>query len=139
MTINFSLINAIIDQSHFHFDFRLRFINKDIKDIETKLEEVQKRYAERKEKKKSEPHRLGRIAFEEGEIDINMPEDISGNLRNMSVEGNILKDRYKSMQRRNIIAPSKDLGLRKRRAIKRFTRNSHKEALPQPVKGKMKK
>lgn len=100
--------------------------------------EVQKRFGERKEKKKFEPHRLGRITFEESEIDINMPEDISGNLRNISVEGNILKDRYKSMQRRNIIAPSKDLGLRKRRAIKRYTRNTHKEVPVQPVKGKKK-
>lgn len=105
--------------------------------MESKQAVVVKRAAERKEKKKSEVHRLGRFAFEEEEIDVNLPEDISGNLRNITAEGSVLKDRYKSLQKRNIVAPSKDLGLRKRRAIKRYTRNSHKEELPQPVKGKL--
>lgn len=107
--------------------------------METKQEEVVKRAAVRKEKKKTEPHRLGRVAFEEEEIDVNLPEDIAGNLRNLATEGNMLKDRYKSLQKRNIVAPSKDLGLRRRRAIKRYVRNSHKEELPQPVKGKLTK
>lgn len=107
--------------------------------MELELAHVEARYAERKEKKKSEAHRLGRVAFEEGEIDINMPEEISGNLRNLVAEGNILKDRYKSLQRRNIVAPSKDLGLRRRRAVKRYTRNSHKEIPEQPVKAGRKK
>lgn len=118
---------------------RLKFINKDIQNLDAKNENVQKRFAERKEKKKSEVHRLGRVAFEEEEIDINLPEDISGNLRNLTAEGNILKDRYKSLQRRNILAPSKDLGLRRRRAVKRYVRTTHKEIPPQPTKGKKQK
>lgn len=94
---------------------------------------------EREVKKREEPHRLSRYEFEEGEIDINLPEDISGNLRNIVSEGNILKDRFKSMQKRNIVAPSKDLGLRRRREVKRYTRNSHKVELEQPSKLKKKK
>lgn len=94
---------------------------------------------EREAKKREEPHRLSRYAFEEEEIDANLPEDISGNLRNIVAEGNILKDRFKSMQKRNIVAPSKDLGLRRRREVKRYTRNSHKVELEQPSKLKKKK
>lgn len=94
---------------------------------------------EREAQKREQPHRLSRYAFEEEEIDINLPEDISGNLRNIVPEGNMLKDRFKSMQKRNIVAPSKDLGLRKRREVKRYVRNSHKVEPEQPSKLKKKK
>lgn len=103
------------------------------------MEENRQSKREREEERRVQPHRLGKHAFEEAEIDVNLPEDISGNLRNIMPEGNILKDRYKSMQRRNIVAPSKDLGLRKRRDVKRYTRNSHKVELEQPQKVKRKR
>lgn len=68
-----------------------------------------------------------------------MPQDITGNLRNVKVEGSILTDRFKSMQQRNILPPTVDLGLRRRREIKRFVRKSHQEELPQPNAKKIKK
>lgn len=87
---------------------------------------------ERREEKKSQPRRLAKVVFEEQDIDFSMPEAIAGNLRNIKVEGNVLKDRFKSMQQRNILAPSVDLGLRRRREVKRFVRKTHKEEEPQP-------
>lgn len=108
-----------------------------ITELELQLNRESKK--DRELKKREEPHRLSRYAFEEAEIDINLPEDISGNLRNIVPEGSMLKDRFKSMQKRNIVAPSKDLGLRKRREVKRYTRNSHKVELEQPSKLKKKK
>lgn len=118
---------------------RLKKLNAEIKVMESELNENRARKKEREEKKREQPHRLSKFAFEEEEIDINMPDEISGNLRNVTPQGNILSDRYKSMQKRNIIAPSKDLGLRKRRAVKRYVRNTHKEELVQPTKSKKKR
>ncbi|XP_031627652.1 ribosome biogenesis protein NOP53 [Contarinia nasturtii] len=118
---------------------RLKKLTAEIKVMEKELNDQREKKKEREEKKREEPHRLSKFSFEEEEIDINMPEEISGNLRNITPHGSILTDRYKSMQKRNIIATSKDLGLRKRRDVKRYTRNSHKEEIPQPVKSKKKR
>lgn len=78
-------------------------------------------------KKKFETKRLGKLKFQEPDIDVNMKEDIAGNMRNIKTESNLLVDRFKSLQKRNIIPTSVDVGVRKRRKIKRFTRNTHKE------------
>lgn len=118
---------------------QLKKLTTEVKVMEEDLKALRVNKKEREEKKREEPHRLSKFTFEEEEIDINMPEEISGNLRNLAPQGSILADRYKSMQKRNIIATSKDLGLRKRREVKRYVRNTHKEELPQPQKPKKKK
>lgn len=118
---------------------RIKKLTAEIKVTENQLDMSRARKKEAEEKKREQPHRLSKFPFEEEEIDINLPEELSGNLRNVTPHGSILSDRYKSMQKRNIIAPSKDLGLRKRRAIKRYVRNSHKEEPVQPVKSKKKR
>lgn len=88
-------------------------------------------------KKKFETKRLGKLKFQEPDIDVNMKEDIAGNMRNIKVESNLLVDRFKNLQKRNIIPTSVDVGVRKRRKIKRFTRNTHKE--PEKSMSKKKK
>lgn len=119
--------------------FSVKALKQEIVITELELQLNRESKKDRELKKREQPHRLSRYAFEEAEIDINLPEDISGNLRNIVPEGSMLKDRFKSMQKRNIVAPSKDLGLRKRREVKRYTRNSHKVELEQPSKLKKKK
>lgn len=114
--------------------------------MEESLKVAREMKAVRNEQEKFEPRRLARVVFQEQDIDFNMPEAICGNLRSVKAEGSVLKDRFKSMQQRNILAPSVDVGLRRRREVKRFPRKSHKEEEPQPnvlkkkqqVVGKMK-
>lgn len=118
---------------------RLKKIKAEINDMEMDLEEQRLSKKERAEKHREEAHRLSKFEYEEPEIDINMPEDIAGNLRNIAPEGSILADRYKSMQRRNIIATSKDTGLRRRREVKRYVRKTHKEVPTMPIKIKKRK
>lgn len=117
---------------------RLKKLTAEIKVMENELKEQRTRKNEREEKRREQPQRLSKFEFEEEEININSPEQISGNLRNIMPQGSILTDRYKSLQKRNIIAPSKDLGLRKRREVKRYVRNTHKEEIAQPQKTKKK-
>jgi len=49
--------------------------------------------------------RLGSLKYEDPEIDLKLSTEITGNLRNLKPEGNIMRDRYKSLQKRNIIEP----------------------------------
>lgn len=117
---------------------RIKKLTTEVKVMENDLDMSRAR-KDAEEKKREQPHRLSKFLFEEEEIDINLSQELSGNLRNITVQGSILSDRYKCMQKRNIISPSKDLGLRKRRAVKRYVRNSHKEDPVQPTKSKKKR
>lgn len=47
--------------------------------------------------------RLGRNKFEEREMDFNLASDLKGSLRSLKPEGNLLADRYVSLQKRNIM------------------------------------
>lgn len=111
-------------------------MNEDIKEIEESLKIARKMKVDRSEQRKFEPRRLAKVVFQEQDIDFNMPEAICGNLRSIKAEGSLLKDRFKSMQQRNILAPSVDVGLRRRREVKRFSRKTHKEEEQQPLKKK---
>ena len=80
---------------------------------------------EEKVAKLSKPAILGRCKYEELPVEVNMSDEIAGSLRGLKTEGmtltscinctqiltvykcsgNVLIDRYKSLQRRNIIEP----------------------------------
>lgn len=105
---------------------RVKFIETLIGHRSKSLKDQHIRKKELSVKRKYLPRRLGSMKFSEPEIDITTPENISGNLRNLKPEGHILADRFKSMQRRNLIAPNKDVGLAKRAKVKYFVKNTHK-------------
>ena len=47
--------------------------------------------------------RISSCKYEDAEIDLKLSDELTGNLRTLKPEGNILMDRYKSLQKRNII------------------------------------
>ena len=49
--------------------------------------------------------RLGRHVVPAGDVDVQLTEDLSENLRSLKVEGNLFKDRFLSMQHRALIEP----------------------------------
>lgn len=93
---------------------------------------------EKRIKQKSQPRRLARKKFEGEEIPI--PESTSslGTLRTIKPAGDVLVDRYMSLQKRNILAPNVKRLPRKRR-LTTVKKKSHKEEEPQPLTKKMKK
>lgn len=116
----------------------VKSLKKEIRSNEMKLQKKRELKRSREEEHKQQPHRLSKFEYEEDEILVNMPEDIPDSLRNVKPEGSLLKDRFKSLQKRNILPTSKDLGLRRRRDIKRYVRNTHKVELEQIQKKKKK-
>lgn len=105
---------------------RIKSIRAELKEEAEDLNDLKKRRKATAERKKFEPKRLGRHKFEEPDLDVNMPEDIAGNLRNVKTESNLLTDRFKLLQKRNML-PTTVAGTHKRSKVKRFPRNSHKE------------
>ena len=57
----------------------------------------------KKKEKRLLPATLSGTKFEENEIPLKLSEELTGNLRTMKPEGNLLEDRFKSLQKRNVI------------------------------------
>lgn len=57
----------------------------------------------KKKEKRLLPATLSATKFEENEIPIKLGDELTGNLRSLKPEGNILEERFKSFQKRNIM------------------------------------
>ena len=105
---------------------QLKTLNKQIDKTESKAKILRERRIKNLLLKKKEPKRLSAIKFEETELDFNMGPDITGNLRSLKKEGNLLTERFKSLQKRNVIEPSVRRR-RKKSKVKVYTKPGHKE------------
>lgn len=104
----------------------LKRLNKEIVSKDSKLEKMRKRREKIKLLKKNEPKRLGSLKFEDRELDFKLGQDLTGNLVNLKKEGNLLADRFKSLQRRNVIQPTIRKH-RKKSKVKVYTKPGHKD------------
>lgn len=79
-----------------------------------------------KDAKKDGTKVLSALKYEEPDLDFNLGREIAGNLKNLKTEGNLLEDRFKSMQKRNILAPTKRRTIKKVK-VKKYTKPGHKD------------
>ncbi|XP_037937276.1 ribosome biogenesis protein NOP53-like [Teleopsis dalmanni] len=107
---------------------RIKSIKAEVLAESEALNQMKKHRKKVAEQKKFEPKRLGRLKYVEPDVDVNMAEDIAGNLRNIKTESSLLVDRFKNFQKRNILPTSVATGKQKAKKVKRFPRASHKEA-----------
>jgi len=106
--------------------YRLKELKKE---LEAKALSLDKRRKKRAEKEKHrieyEALQLSRYKYEEPEPEVNLACDISGSLRQIKQEGNLLLDRYKSLQKRNITETRIYQNASKPAKRKIFTKKSH--------------
>uniref|UniRef100_A0A8I5YU51 Ribosome biogenesis protein NOP53 n=1 Tax=Pongo abelii TaxID=9601 RepID=A0A8I5YU51_PONAB len=57
----------------------------------------------RREAEADKPRRLGRLKYQAPDIDVQLSSELTDSLRTLKPEGNILRERFKSFQRRNMI------------------------------------
>lgn len=83
--------------------YRVKTMTKEMKAEEKKIAHNMAKRNEQKEMKKSLPAHLTGHKFEEQDLDLKLSEELTGSLKSLKPEGNLLTDRFKSMQKRNII------------------------------------
>ncbi|KAJ8961780.1 hypothetical protein NQ318_021381 [Aromia moschata] len=105
---------------------QLKIVTKQIAKIERKQNLLQEKRKRKAELKKNKIKVLGALKFEEPDLEFNMGQEISGNLKDLKTEGNLLTDRFKSMQKRNILAPTKRHAHKKAK-VKKYTKPGHKD------------
>ncbi|OBZ76085.1 Uncharacterized protein C22F8.09 [Grifola frondosa] len=72
--------------------------------------------------------KIGRHTVQEGELDVQLGEELSENLRSLKIEGNLFRDRFLSMQHRALIEPRVPVLPKKRRAkIKEYEKHAWKQ------------
>lgn len=105
---------------------RLKFLETHMKKLDEKSKIKQSKKSKKLEAGKTSVKRLGRTKFEEPDLEFNLAQDIAGNLRNIKKEGNLLADRWNSLQKRNLIEVTKIRNTKKAK-VKKFTKVGHKE------------
>lgn len=112
---------------------RIKMVKSQVVKKEMKLANRRNKETYLEKKKPYEAHRLGRLQYEDPDEELVMPNELVGNLRSITPKGSILKDRFTSMQKRNILAPNKAIGVRKRQKVKSYIKNTHKGFLEKPI------
>jgi len=106
---------------------RLKSIKKALAAEEDEVEANKVKKAKTKEEKLTKAATLSNYKFEEPEVDIKLSEELTGNLRNLKPEGNILTDRFKSLQKRNLIETRVKQKIKKKARNKRIVeKRNHK-------------
>ncbi|XP_023315326.1 ribosome biogenesis protein NOP53-like [Trichogramma pretiosum] len=106
--------------------YHLSQITKKLNKTEEKNKILKQKREEAKKTENLTTKVLNKKKFEPLEQEFQLSEELVGSLRSIQPVGNILKDRFKSLQQRNIVAPS-SLVLKKDKAkIKKFLKADHK-------------
>lgn len=105
---------------------RVKSIKKELKATEMKTQERQEKKKAAAEEKLHGPVRLSNYKYEPQEIEIKLSDELTGNLRNLKQEGSLLEDRFKSLQRRNMIEVRVKQKTVRKLKRKTFQKRSHK-------------
>ncbi|CAL7941974.1 unnamed protein product [Xylocopa violacea] len=106
--------------------YKLKQLDKQIAAKERKEKILRKKRLKIKALKTMETKTLSKVKFEPLQPDFKLANELTGNLRNAEPTGNLLKDRFKSLQQRNIVAPSNIKLKRDKAKVKRFIKPDHK-------------
>nr|XP_033329970.1 ribosome biogenesis protein NOP53 [Megalopta genalis] len=106
--------------------YKLKLISKQLTKREKKQEQLRQKRMKNKILKATGTKVLGRVKFEPLDPDFILSDELTGNLRNTAPTGNLLKDRFKSLEQRNIVAPSVIKLTRDKAKMKRYIKPDHK-------------
>lgn len=106
--------------------YKLKLLHKQMARKEKKEIILREMRQKNKERKAIEPKVLSKVKFEASEPDFKLGGELTGNLRNAEPVGNLLKDRYKSLQQRSIVAPGTLVLKRTRPSVKTYIKADHK-------------
>ncbi|XP_066559824.1 ribosome biogenesis protein NOP53 [Amia ocellicauda] len=107
--------------------FRLRSIKAELQRRAQVTAQRRQRRQERREAEKTQPRRLGRLRFEAPDLEVQLSDELPGSLRQLKPEGSLLKDRFKSLQKRNLIEPRERAKFKLKHKLKYVEKRAFKE------------
>ncbi|XP_068384418.1 LOW QUALITY PROTEIN: ribosome biogenesis protein NOP53 [Eschrichtius robustus] len=107
--------------------FRLRGIKAQVARRLAELARQRERRQARRLAEADRPRRLGRLKYQDPDIDVQLSSELSDSLRTLKPEGNILRDRFKSFQRRNMIEPRERAKFKRKYKVKLVEKRAFRE------------
>ncbi|XP_068766174.1 ribosome biogenesis protein NOP53 [Struthio camelus] len=107
--------------------FRLRSIRLQVKRWEAEL--VRRRQARLAKRRAldAQPRRLGRLKYEAPSLEVQLSDELAESLRTLKPEGSVLHDRFKSLQRRNLIEPRQRAKFKRKYRLKYVEKRAFRE------------
>ncbi|XP_044291032.1 ribosome biogenesis protein NOP53 [Varanus komodoensis] len=103
--------------------FQLRSIRLQVKRREA---ELQRRKQAREAKRKEEAN-AGAVQYEDPDLDVQLSTELAESLRTLKPEGSILRDRFKSLQKRNLIEPRERAKFKRKYRLKYVEKRAFRE------------
>ncbi|XP_060549807.1 ribosome biogenesis protein NOP53 [Pantherophis guttatus] len=107
--------------------FQLKSIRLQLKQREAELQRRKQRREAKRKLEAIKPKRLGRLKYEEPDVDVQLSSELAESLRTLRPEGSILKDRFKSLQKRNMIEPRERAKFKRKYRLKYVEKRAFRE------------
>ncbi|XP_057281244.1 ribosome biogenesis protein NOP53 [Pezoporus wallicus] len=98
--------------------FRLRALRRQVARREAELRRRRALRAAARAAGRARPRRVGRLRYQEPALDVQLSHELPESLRVLKPEGSILRDRFKSFQKRNMIEPRERAKFKRRYRLK---------------------
>lgn len=101
----------------------------DLEKIQKELEEEERQRQERKAKEAQnavQPERISTLPFKELAPDVALTEELSESFRELKPQGNLFKDRFNVLQKRNLVEPRLPVTLKRRYKLKSVEKHSYR-------------
>ncbi|XP_077049137.1 ribosome biogenesis protein NOP53 isoform X1 [Agelaius phoeniceus] len=104
--------------------FQLRSLRRLLRLRDLELRRRRLLREQRRKLRETAPKRLGRLRYEEPELEVQLSEEIPESLRSLRPQGNLLRDRFRSLQRRNVLEPRLRAKFKRRYRVKYVEKRS---------------
>jgi len=106
--------------------FRIKSIKKQVaQDVASADKIIAEKELIRKNKE-GKTKRLGKLKYQAADIEVKLIDELTGCLRSMKPEGNLVEDRFLSLQRRNLIEPRRRANFTHKYKRKLYEKRTHK-------------
>jgi len=106
--------------------FRLRSLKREVRETEAEFAQRQVDRKAAAQAALAKPRQFGSIKYTEPKVAVKLTDELTDSLRNLKPEDNLFKDRFHSMQKRNMIEVRKPTKLRRRYKLKEYEKRSYK-------------
>ncbi|XP_061452648.1 ribosome biogenesis protein NOP53 isoform X2 [Rhineura floridana] len=107
--------------------FQLRSLRLQVKQREAELLCRKRAREAKREAEANKPRRLGKLKYEDPDLDVQLSAELAESLRTLKPEGSILRDRFKSLQKRNLIEPRERAKFKRKYRLKYVEKRAFRE------------
>ncbi|CAM5172619.1 unnamed protein product [Eretmochelys imbricata] len=107
--------------------FQLRSIRLQVKRREAELARRRRVRLAKRRAEATKPRRLGRLKYEDPDLEVQLSTELAESLRTLKPEGSILRDRFKSLQKRNLIEPRERAKFKRKYRLKYVEKRAFRE------------